>query len=245
MVIGFFFALLIGLSLGLLGGGGSILTVPVLIYVMHMEPKTAIALSLAIVGLTSLIGIYGHYKNENIEFKTAAVFAPFAMSGTFIGAKLSQFFSAEAQLMLFAAVMILASGFMLKKPKYEANEENKKLNIPVLGTQGILVGILTGLVGVGGGFLIVPALVLLAKVPMKKAIGTSLLIIALNSLSGFIGYINLVEIPWVFLFQFSLFSGAGIIIGSKLVKFISQDKLKKLFAVFLIVMGIFVIYKNY
>ncbi len=237
-------ATLIGLSLGLLGGGGSILTVPILVYAMDMDPKLSIALSLAIVGATSLIGVFGHYKNQNIDFKIALIFGPVAMLGTFVGAKLSQYLSGSTQLILFSLIMIIASFFMFKGRDENVSEKDKDLNIPLIITEGIVVGIITGLVGVGGGFLIVPALVLLAGLSMKKAVGTSLLIISLKSFAGFAGYITIMEIPWEFLAKFTAFSGAGILIGSHLVKFVPQKTLKKSFAVFLVIMGIFILYKN-
>lgn len=247
-MLGYFLALLTGMSLGLLGGGGSILTVPILVYAMGMDAKLSVALSLAIVAVTSLIGVWGHYRNNNIDFKIAAVFAPFAMAGTFLGAKLSVFLSGQVQLILFALIMLAASYFMLKKsksmPAKEAQASEKKLIIPLIASEGVIVGIITGLVGVGGGFLIVPALTLLAGIDMKKAVGTSLIIISLKSFSGFFGYMNLIEIPWGFLAMFILFSGIGIILGSYLVRFISQEKLKKSFAIFLIVMGSFILYQN-
>jgi uncharacterized membrane protein YfcA len=243
-MLAYSFAILIGLSLGLLGGGGSILTVPVLVYALGMDPKTAIALSLAIVGATSLIGVVNHYKNKNIDFKVALLFGPIAMLGTFIGAKLSQFMSASTQLLLFAVIMILAAYFMYKPTKLNETKKENKNRYFLIIAEGLIVGIITGIVGVGGGFLIVPALVLLSGLDMKKAVGTSLLIIAAKSFSGFAGYIGIVEIPWNFLASFTAFSGAGIIIGSALMKYIAQDKLKKAFAVFLVFMGIFVIYKQ-
>lgn len=246
-MLGYFLATLIGLSLGLLGGGGSILTVPILVYAMKMDAKLSIALSLAIVAVTSLIGVWGHYKNKNVDLKIAAVFAPVAMLGTFVGAKLSAFMSGQVQLILFAVIMLMASFFMLRPAKVKEEgqtEEEKKMKIPLIAVEGIVVGIVTGLVGVGGGFLIVPALVLLGGVDMKKAVGTSLLIISLKSFSGFAGYMTMIDIPWAFLGKFILFSGVGIIIGSSLVKYISQEKLKKAFALFLIVMGVFILYKN-
>lgn len=245
MFIGFLLAILIGLSLGLLGGGGSILTVPVLVYALKMDPKQSIALSLAIVGMTSLIGSIGHFKAKNINLKVAAIFGPVAMAGTFLGAKLSVFLSGATQLILFAIVMLIAAFFMFRgNSNNEVNVENSKLNIPLIVAEGIFVGILTGLVGVGGGFMIVPALVLLANIPMKKAVGTSLIIIALKSFAGFIGYLDKVTIDWVFLGQFTIFTIIGIIAGSYLVRFIPAQKLKKSFAIFLVIMGIFILYKN-
>ena len=246
-MIGYFLGMLIGLSLGLLGGGGSILTVPILVYALEMDAKTSIALSLAIVGVTSLFGVFSHYKAGNVDLKIAGIFAPFAMVGTFLGAKLSQFMSGQVQLILFALIMLAASIFMLRGKKENSDQETQEqtaLNIPVIALEGIVVGIVTGLVGVGGGFLIVPALVLLAKIPMKRAVGTSLLIISLKSFSGFIGYIGIIEIPWIFLIKFTGFSVVGIFIGAYLVKYVSQTALKKAFAIFLILMGIFILYKN-
>ena len=230
-----------------MGGGGSILTVPILVYIVKMDAKLAIALSLAIVGVTAFIGSISHYKAGNIELKVAAIFAPFAMMGTFLGAKLSVFLSGSVQLILCAIVMLTASYFMFTK-KQGTNEGldagNISINYPPLIITSIFTGVLTGIVGVGGGFMIVPALVLLTKIPMKKSVGTSLLVIAFNSLSGFTGYLGQFEIPWNFLIKFSVFTSLGILLGSYLVKYIPGHKLKKYFAVFLVIMGIFILYKN-
>jgi uncharacterized membrane protein YfcA len=247
MILGYTLATLIGFSLGLMGGGGSILTVPILVYVLKMDPKTSIALSLAIVGFTSLFGVICHYRNKNIDLRIASIFAPFAMIGSFFGAKLSQLFSGQTQLLMFAVIMILASFFMFrgrKKNQKEQPDDQGKLNYILFALEGTIVGIVSGLVGVGGGFLIVPALVLLGGISMKKAVGTSLFIIALNSFSGFVGYIGILEIPWTFLTKFTFFSVVGIFIGTSLVKFVSQAALKKAFAIFLIFMGMFILYKN-
>ncbi len=242
MLIGFTLAVLIGLSLGILGGGGSILTVPILVYSFGIDPKTSIALSLAIVGITSLIGTFTHFKAGNVNLGTVAAFAPMAMIGTFTGAKLSVFFSGEAQLILFAIIMLLASVFMIKEPRFSKGTD--KASPLFLGFQGFIVGIITGIIGIGGGFLIVPALVILSQLPMKQAVGTSLFVIFLNSASGFLGYLGLVKIPWIFLGQFVLAAGAGIVLGTYLVKHIPAEKLKKIFGFFLIFMGIFILYKN-
>ncbi len=244
MIIGYLLATFIGLSLGLMGGGGSILTVPILVYILKMDPKLSIALSLAIVGATSLIGSYGHYKKGNIHLKVAIIFGPFAMLGTFIGAKLSVYFSAAIQLILFAIIMMIASIFMYKGRKESQQIEKSSYNIALIIFEGIVVGIVTGIVGVGGGFLIVPALVLIAGIPMKMAVGTSLLIISLKSITGFIGYYDQFTIPWPFLGTFIVFTGFGIIIGSKLVDHIPAKKLKKIFAIFLLIMGSAIIYKE-
>ena len=242
-MLGFSLAFLIGFTLGILGGGGSILTVPILVYALGMEAKVSIAMSLAIVGLTSLVGVINHFRAKNVALKVAGMFAPFAMIGTFLGAKLSQFLSGNTQLILFALVMMAASFFMIKG-RSESEGDEKEIKLPILALQGVLVGIVTGIVGVGGGFLIVPALVLLGGLSMRKAVGTSLLIISLNSFSGFTGYLGLVAIDWPFLLKFSLFSIGGILVGSQLVPYIPQRVLKKGFGVFLIFMGIFVLIKN-
>jgi uncharacterized membrane protein YfcA len=243
-MLGYALATLIGLSLGVMGGGGSILTVPILVYVLGMDAKLSIALSLAIVGTTSLVGVFNHFRAGNVNLKVAAIFGPVAMVGTFLGAKISRLMSGEAQLILFAIIMLMASYFMIKGRKETEADENKKLNIPLLCGQAVVVGIITGLVGVGGGFMIVPALVLLTGLSMKVAVGTSLFIIALNSFSGFAGYLGMFDIDWAFLAKFSGASIVGILIGSQLVQFISQRMLKKSFGVFLIFMGAFILYKN-
>ena len=251
LVIGYSLSVLVGLSLGLLGGGGSILTVPILIYVLKIDPKLAIALSLAVVGFSGLFGIAGHLKKGNVLFKVSLVFGLFAMAGTIVGTKVAPHISSRVQLLLFAGLMLTASVLMIKKPRYSS--ENKisaseftfcPKNIVLLALQAIVVGVLTGVVGVGGGFMIVPALVLLAKVPMKKAVGSSLVIIAANSISGFISYQSTMTIPWEFLYKFTGFSVIGILIGTRLSSKVPQEKLKSGFGYFLILMGLFVLMKN-
>lgn len=206
-LVGHLIALCIGISLGLIGGGGSILAVPTLVYVMGVAPKSAIAMSLAIVGTVSLLGVIPHWKLGNVQLKTAAMFGLSTMLGAYAGAKIATFpfVTGTLQMLLFAVMMLLAAIFMMRKSSSTSSsvsEEKLDLELypkPVckycwlwLISEGIGVGILTGLVGVGGGFAIVPALVLLAKVPMKQAIGTSLLVIVLNSSAGFLGYLGTV-----------------------------------------------------
>lgn len=240
-------AILIGVSLGLLGGGGSILTVPIFVYVMGWEPKVAIAASLAVVGLTSLVGVLPHHRQGNLNYRVAVIFGAVAMFGTYLGARLAIFFSGAAQLILFAFVMAAAAFFMLKpKKSKEASQSSlkKKSSYFWLGVEGLATGVLTGLVGVGGGFMIVPALVLLAHLPMKLAVGTSLLIIAFKSFAGFLGYLGQVQVPWKELGLFTAFSVIGIFIGSALVKKVPAEGLKKIFGIFLILMSLFIFYKN-
>ena len=243
------FAALIGLSLGLLGGGGSILTVPVFVYLLGFEAKEAIAASLAVVGATSLFGAVGHWRAGNVNPRVAAVFGAVAMAGTYLGARLAVFFSGAAQLTLFAGVMLLAAYFMFR-PKQVADESAgtepavREMPLALIAAEGIAVGVLTGLVGVGGGFLIVPALVLLGKVPMKEAVGTSLLVIAMKSAAGFAGYWGQVEVRWGFLALFTAVAIAGILLGTHLARRVPQHALQRAFAAFLLVMGSFILYQN-
>jgi uncharacterized membrane protein YfcA len=247
-ILGFALAALIGLVLGLLGGGGSILTVPILVYILGFGAKEAIAASLAVVGTVSLFGAIGHGRAGNVDLRLALLFGLFAMAGAYLGSGyLAPFFSGAVQLTLFAVVMLLAALSMFRGRTEEARNapgEPPGVSFPLTIAVGLAVGILTGLVGVGGGFLIVPALVLLARVPMKEAVGTSLLVIAMNSAAGFVGYLGQVEIPWAFLALFTAVAIGGIFAGTYLVRFVSQAQLKRAFAVFLVVMGVFILWQN-
>jgi len=249
LIIGYSLATVVGFSLGLLGGGGSILTVPILVYVIKLDPKLSIALSLAIVGISGIAGVVGHLKNRNILLNVAAIFGLFAAMGTIGGTKIAAHISGKIQLLLFALTMLAASFLMIRGRKEQSAETPFKLNLEpkklfFLSLQALFVGILTGIVGVGGGFMIVPALVLLMNVPMKKAVGTSLLIITANSLIGFYSYLQSIPMPWEFLLKFSGFSVIGIFLGTALSNKVPQKKLKKGFGYFLVVMGIFVLIKN-
>lgn len=249
LIIGYILATFVGFSLGLLGGGGSILTVPILVYVIHLPPKTSIALSLAIVGISGIAGVLGYIKNRNILFNVAGIFGLFAAIGTVAGTKIAAFIPGKIQLLLFAITMLIASVMMIRGRKEMADTGNYTLDLSpkkllFIGLQAIFVGVLTGIVGVGGGFMIVPALVLLMNVPMKRAVGTSLLIITANSLIGFYSYLQTIQIPWEFLLKFSGFSIIGIILGTAISNKVPQKGLKKGFGYFLIVMGIFVLIKN-
>jgi uncharacterized membrane protein YfcA len=250
-IVGLLLAALMGLSLGFLGGGGSILAVPILNYVVGFGAKEAIASSLAVVGLTSLFGAIGHWRAGNVNLRVALVFGTVAMAGTSLGARLAVFFSGAAQLALFGVVMLLASYFMFRENDPDPTEEksdgsssNKHMSYALIVVEGLAVGVLTGLVGVGGGFLIVPALVVLGNVAMKEAVGTSLLVIAMKSASGFAGYLGQVEIRWEYLALFTAMAIAGGLGGTYLVRYMPQGALKKAFAVFLVVMGVFILYQN-
>jgi hypothetical protein len=259
-LIGFAAAIVMGLSLGLIGGGGSILTLPILVYLFGVDPVLSTAYSLFVVGLTSLIGSASHFKQGNVHLKTAIIFGvpsiltvyavrkfivpiipdPFFSINDFVFSK------ALFVMVLFAVLMLLASVAMIRKPKQENQGEGEiKYNYPLIFAEGLLVGGVTGLVGAGGGFLIIPALVLLAGLPMKQAVGTSLLIIALKSLIGFTGDLGSGQvIDYSFMLLFSGFAVVGIVLGSYLTKFIPNEKLKPAFGWFVLIMGVYILVKE-
>lgn len=244
-LVGFALASLVGLSLGLLGGGGSILTVPLLVYVLGFGAKTAIVMSLPIVGVTSLIGALSHWRAGNLRLKTALLFGLVAMAGAFAGARLAGLLSGAVQLAILAVVMLAAAVSMFRGGIHAdpASPEDVPALLPLLAS-ALGVGVLTGIVGIGGGFLIVPALVLLARVPMKQAVGTSLLVIAMNSASGFAGYLGSVAVPWGFMAIFAGVAILGVAVGTAFVRAISQAQLRRAFAVFLVGVGLFTLYQN-
>ncbi|MEO8934531.1 MAG: sulfite exporter TauE/SafE family protein [Xanthomarina sp.] len=257
-VLGYFGSLIIGVVLGLIGGGGSILTVPVLVYLLYINPITATAYSLFVVGFTTLIGALQNIKKGLVDFKTAIVFATPAFIAVYMTRKFivpaipEQLFTISNFLvtkdigimMFFAIIMLLASISMIRNTKVAITETQVTYNYPLIVVEGLVVGLLTGVVGAGGGFLIIPALVLLAKLPMKKAVATSLLIIAIKSLIGFIGDIQNLEIDWLFLLSFTAISVVGIFVGTYLSNFINGKKLQKSFGWFVLVMGMYIIYKE-
>ncbi|MFW6199513.1 MAG: sulfite exporter TauE/SafE family protein [Gemmatimonadota bacterium] len=252
MVLGLGLAVMVGLALGLLGGGGSILAVPIFVYVLGYGAKVAIAMSLAIVGLVSAFGAVRHWRYGNVDVRVALIFGVVAMVGTYAGARLAAFVTDSFQLALFAGVMAIAAVFMFREglPSgdrtrgRETGSEQDRMPLSLIVAEGIGVGVLTGLVGVGGGFLIVPALVLLGGLSMNKAVGTSLLVIAMKSAAGFVGYLGQVEVPWLFMGWFSLAAITGILGGASLVRFVPQRVLRRSFAGFLVVMATFILYEN-
>ena len=257
-VLGYFGALLIGIILGITGGGGSILTVPTLVYILNYNPIIATAYSLFIVGTTSGIGTIQNFKKGLVVPKKAFQFAVPSLIGVYLTRKFivpnipdvvfyfgSLKLSKDTFLMiLFAVVMFIAAYSMLKNNKKNELIEITTKSITVVIIQLFFVGVLTGLIGAGGGFLIIPALLNFAKLPMKKAIATSLLIIAINSLIGFIGDVQNTIIDWTFLLIFTTISVAGIFIGLYIQQFINEKMLKKLFGVFVLIMAIFILYKE-
>ena len=259
-ILGYIGAILMGLSLGLIGGGGSILTVPILVYLFMVEPVLATAYSLFIVGLTSLVGSVSHMRMGNIHWRTAIVFgipsilAVYATRAWLVPAIPDPIISMGSFtlskpigiLILFALIMVAAAYSMIRKQKTNADasgvDKEVQFNYPLILAEGLVVGMVTGIVGAGGGFLIIPALVLLAKLPMKQAVGTSLIIIAAKSLIGFTGDLKGGEvIDWNFLIVFSAIAIGGIIAGSILSKRIPNEKLKPAFGWFVLIMGIYII----
>lgn len=256
-ILGYLGALMIGVVLGLIGGGGSILTVPVLVYLMALNPVTATAYSLFVVGASSLVGAIKNMQKKLVDFRTAIVFAIPAFIAVYATRKYLvpaipeslftinglEITKSIGLMLFFAIIMILASVSMIRK-NGTAHAENKEVayNYPLIILEGIVVGVLTGIVGAGGGFLIIPALVLLAKLPMKKAVATSLLIIAIKSLIGFIGDIQNQDIDWVFLSIFTALSIAGMFLGIYLNRFINGNKLKTGFGWFVLLMGVYIVW---
>jgi uncharacterized protein len=259
-ITGYIASISIGIALGLIGGGGSILTVPVLVYLFAVDALAATAYSLFIVGLTSAVGSVSYFKNGLVNIKTAIIFgipsiiAVFLTRAYLVPAIPKEVFSIGSfvvtksilMMLLFAILMIAASYSMIKKEKKKTteNEGEQKFNYPLILLEGAVVGILTGLVGAGGGFLIIPALVILSKLPMKEAVGTSLVIIAAKSLIGFFGEGSETFIDWALLTKISAFAIVGIFIGTMLSKKIYGAKLKPAFGWFVLVMGIYIIIKE-
>ncbi|MEP7116166.1 MAG: sulfite exporter TauE/SafE family protein [Acidobacteriota bacterium] len=239
--------ILIGLSLGLLGGGGSILTVPIFVYVFHFGPKEAIAMSLAVVGATSTVGAAGHWRAGNVNVRVGAVFGAVAMAGTYAGARLAVLLSGTAQLTIFGVVMLTAAAFMFRGRRADAAERSSALvfgrTLAVVVFEALGVGLLTGVVGVGGGFLIVPALVLLG-LPMREAVGTSLAVIATNCVVGVAGYIGRVQMDWTAVALVTAGTVPGITAGVYLHRFVPQQALRRAFSFFLVAVAVWILYQN-
>ncbi|MEN9254128.1 MAG: sulfite exporter TauE/SafE family protein [Gloeomargarita sp. SZTDM-1c_bins_89] len=265
VLFGYGLALLIGVSLGLIGGGGSVLTVPVLVYVMGVKPTLATAYSLFIVGVTALVGSLDYFRKKLVSVPTAVVFGLPALVAVFlvrrflipaIPERLVQFgpwtLTRDILLMLiFAVLMLLAALSMIRNGQADqadrgAASHGSRFHLPLIFAEGVVVGSLTGLVGAGGGFLIIPALVVLGGLPMKMAVGTSLLIITVKSLIGFVGDVqnpNL-QMDWGLLLLFSLVAILGIFLGSYWSNFVSNRQLKKGFGWFVAVMGVYILIKE-
>lgn len=239
-------AFVIGITLGMLGGGGSILTVPVFVYVMGYDPKVAIAMSLPVVGGAALVGAVKHWHMGHVDLRMAVPFGAAAMVAAYGGARLARFVSGEVQLVVLAVVMAAAAISMFRRAAPTpaiAPSVAPGFRAGLLGIAAI-VGALTGIVGVGGGFLIVPALVVLGGVSMSAAVGTSLLVISMNTLSGFLGYQGTVDIPWGVVVPFGALAAAGIFAGTALIRFVDQRTLKRAFAVLLLLIAALILWQS-
>jgi uncharacterized membrane protein YfcA len=259
-ILGYIGALFVGLVLGLIGGGGSILTVPILVYLIGLNPIVATAYSLFVVGMTSVFGAVQNYKKGFVDLKTAVIFAIPAFIVVYLTRRFLVpiipdvvFTVGDFEvtnnifiMIFFAIVMVLASFSMISGKKTVSTSEVQpiKYNYPLIAFEGTIIGVFSGIVGAGGGFLIIPTLVLLAKLPMKKAIGTSLCVVAVNSLFGFLGDLSNFQIDWKFLLTFTGISILGILLGIYLSKFISGHRLKKGFGYFTLIMAFYIIYKE-
>ncbi len=256
-IVGYIASLLIGVSLGMIGGGGSILTIPVLVYLFSVSPTISISYSLFIVGLTSLAGAVNSYRNSQIDFKTVLLFGSSSITTVFITRRLivpllpDVFFTigsfqvthALFVMVVFAILMLAASLSMIRSRRI-VKETKAKEKQWVLVIYGILIGLVTGFLGAGGGFLLIPALVILMQLPMKKAVGTSLLIIALNSLIGFLGDLGRHVIDWPLVLKITAIAIAGIYIGGYMGHKVDGARLRQGFGWFILVMGIYIIMKE-
>lgn len=244
IVIAFALAALVGVSLGLLGGGGSILTVPILTYVLGMDPREAIAASLFIVGVTSAVGMVGHARAGRVRWSTGLLFGVAGMIGAFAGGILGGYIPGAILMVLFAVMMILTATAMIRGRRNRqsgvSNSEHRPAVLRIL-LDGLLVGIATGLVGAGGGFLIVPTLTLLGGLPMAIAVGTSLLVITMKSLGGLGGYLLSVQLDWPLVLGFTATAIAGSFVGVALAGRVPERALRTGFGVFVLVVGGFVL----
>jgi uncharacterized membrane protein YfcA len=257
-IFGYVGAILIGVTLGLIGAGGSILTVPVLVYLLGVEPVVATAYSLFVVGLTALAGSLAYMRHDMVSYKTALVFSAPSFVGVFLVRKFvlpaipDELFHVGGLvvsknlgvMILFAVLMVMASLSMIRQGEPHSVRTARKFNTLLIFIEGFVVGMITGLVGAGGGFLIIPALVILAGLPMKLAVGTSLLIIAAKSLLGFTGDLGTTPMDWWFLLKFSVFTVLGIVLGAYAGRRISGARLKPAFGWFVMGMGVYVILKE-
>jgi uncharacterized protein len=253
------FAAAIGLALGTFGGGGSALTVPVLVYLLRYDPKSAVPTSLVVVGAASLMAATSHWRSSRVDARIALAFGIVTMTGAYAGASLAFYVPGEVQLAILAIVMMVAATLMLRRrpspsPNPAASQSSPSGPPPSrasalqqaahLAPVGLGVGLLTGLIGVGGGFLIVPALVLWGGVEMPTAVGTSLVVITMNCATSLLGYVGKVQIPWGETALFTAVAVGGAALGAAVVGGLPPRRLRQGFAVFLLGIGGFVLYRN-
>lgn len=247
LVVALGLSLLIGVSLGLLGGGGSILTVPILVYALDVEPKSAIATSLLVVGVTSAAAMIPHARAGRVRFRTGIFFGLAGMVGAYLAGLVAHYIPAGVLMLAFAVMMLVTAVAMLRGRKKPSNQDSppedspRELPLAKVLLEGLGVGAVTGLVGAGGGFLVVPALVLLGGLPMSTAVGTSLVVISMKSLAGLAGYLGHVAIDWKLAATVSAFAVLGSLLGGRLSGRIPAERLRKGFAWFVIAMGLFIL----
>lgn len=231
-------AVFVGIALGLLGGGGSILTVPLLAYVAGMDAKQAIATSLLVVGVTSAIGAISHARAGRVQWRTGLIFGAAGMAGAYGGGLLARFIPGSVLLIGFAVMMIATAIAMLRGRKnIEVTDEAHRMPVPKIVGEGLIVGLVTGLVGAGGGFLVVPALALLGGLPMPVAVGTSLIVIAMKSFAGLGGYLSSVQIDWAVAGAVTAAAVVGALLGARLTAKVNPDALRKSFGWFVLAMS--------
>lgn len=234
-------SVLIGLSLGLLGGGGSILTVPILTYVAGMSPREAIASSLFVVGVTSAFSAIGHARKGRVKWRTGLLFGAAGMAGAFGGGLLGGRIPGTILMIAFALMMVATSAAMIRGRKKVTSASDGELQVGKVIIEGLVVGLVTGLVGAGGGFLVVPALALLGGLSMPVAVGTSLVVIAMKSFAGLGGYLTTVTLNWPLIAAVTVAAVLGSLIGARLAGRIPEASLRRGFGIFVMVMGIFVL----
>ncbi|WP_418960916.1 sulfite exporter TauE/SafE family protein [Streptomyces tritici] len=236
-------SVLIGVSLGILGGGGSILTVPILVYLAGMDTKEAIATSLFVVGVTSVVGLVPHARAGRVRWRTGLIFGSVSMVGAYGGGRLAAYVPETVLLVAFALMMLATAAAMLRKSRRPKPVKPAHTELPVkhVMVEGLVVGAVTGLVGSGGGFLVVPALALIGGLPMSVAVGTSLLVITMKSFSGLAGHLDGVQIDWGLALAVTAAAVVGSLIGSRFAGRIPQDALRKAFGWFVVVMGVVVL----
>lgn len=242
LVLTLVLAVIVGVSLGLLGGGGSILMVPLLVYVAGMEPKKAIAASLVVVGVTAALSVIGHARAGRVRWRTGLLFGVAGMAGAFVGGLVGGYLPGQVLLVAFALMMAATAVAMLRaRPTIDTARARTEIPVGKVLAEGLVVGLITGLVGAGGGFLVVPALALLGGLPMGVAVGTSLLVIAMKSLAGEIGYLFSTSLDWPLVAAVTVAAVIGSLIGARMVARIPGDALRRGFGWFVLAMGAFVL----
>jgi uncharacterized membrane protein YfcA len=244
-VTGLVLSAVIGLSLGLIGGGGSILTVPILVYFLDVAPHEAVAMSLAVVGATSLFGSYLHYRADNVNFSSGLLFGGAGIIGALLGSPLTKLVSPGALLLIFGVLMFVVAVSMLWRRRQGEDEATRSPRPAQAVLAGSGVGILTGFLGVGGGFLIVPALVFFGGLSVKKAIGTSLFVIFLNCVAGLVGHMSQNAFDWGLTGIVTALAVGGAVGGTVLSHRLAAHRLQRMFAILVLGVGAFLVVKNY